>query len=566
MAWGGKGSGGAGGRTTGEDFAERIASGACESLFVMPMRRFGARDAELVGAALASAPPSFKELGAGGHDIGTEGAAAIGAGLAGSRSLRSLSIGHRGMGDAGVAALSEGLMQNTGLTRLDLELKGAGAAGAAALAGVLERHPTLEALVVARNSLGDAGIASLAAAAAKNPAAALTELDARACGFGSAGLGALAAALASCALKKLNVSDNALGPADAAGGAGAAAAGGAGAAAAGGTAATGDAASALAEFGRAVGACKTLEAVEATGCGLNGEFAVALAETLGSNESLVRLRFDGNPAVAGAGIAALSPSLAVSAVRHLALQNCSIGDEGAHTLASALNAAGNTRLEILDLTGCGLALADGTAEALASVHGLQSLRLFNNPLIGDDGSAALFTAWSKATDTAAAAAVAPPPPPKACAQCGALKAGDGTGKLLRCSKCKAVYYCGAEHQRSHWRSHKYVCSKDLKAATEAAALPPMAPVTAVSHVDLGACGISDAGMMLLCGIAQPMVHRGALRLRTLELFGNSFASEEEDAGTARAAAAALRELGVDVAVNKPLSDDTPLPAELATGS
>eukprot|EP00163_Fabomonas_tropica_P013445 TRINITY_DN24980_c0_g1_i1.p1 TRINITY_DN24980_c0_g1~~TRINITY_DN24980_c0_g1_i1.p1 ORF type:complete len:162 (+),score=19.98 TRINITY_DN24980_c0_g1_i1:209-694(+) len=28
---------------------------------------------------------------------------------------------------------------------------------------------------------------------------------------------------------------------------------------------------------------------------------------------------------------------------------------------------------------------------------------------------------------------------------------------LRCSKCKAVYYCGAEHQRSHWKEHKATC-------------------------------------------------------------------------------------------------------------
>lgn len=30
--------------------------------------------------------------------------------------------------------------------------------------------------------------------------------------------------------------------------------------------------------------------------------------------------------------------------------------------------------------------------------------------------------------------------------------------LLRCSRCKQIYYCGAEHQKQHWTEHRKVCS------------------------------------------------------------------------------------------------------------
>jgi hypothetical protein len=31
--------------------------------------------------------------------------------------------------------------------------------------------------------------------------------------------------------------------------------------------------------------------------------------------------------------------------------------------------------------------------------------------------------------------------------------------LKQCVQCKLVYFCGQEHQRSHWPSHKAVCKK-----------------------------------------------------------------------------------------------------------
>ena len=39
----------------------------------------------------------------------------------------------------------------------------------------------------------------------------------------------------------------------------------------------------------------------------------------------------------------------------------------------------------------------------------------------------------------------------ACAVCGTKE------RLLRCSRCKRVYYCGPEHQRSDFRLHRSEC-------------------------------------------------------------------------------------------------------------
>jgi hypothetical protein len=48
-----------------------------------------------------------------------------------------------------------------------------------------------------------------------------------------------------------------------------------------------------------------------------------------------------------------------------------------------------------------------------------------------------------------------------CANCGMAAAAKGLPKLLRCSKCKSVAYCGAACQRVHWKAggHKAACKK-----------------------------------------------------------------------------------------------------------
>lgn len=48
-----------------------------------------------------------------------------------------------------------------------------------------------------------------------------------------------------------------------------------------------------------------------------------------------------------------------------------------------------------------------------------------------------------------------------------------TDKLLRCSRCKAVFYCTKEHQRSDWKRHRDFCATH-PAARAASASEPLA--------------------------------------------------------------------------------------------
>jgi len=42
-------------------------------------------------------------------------------------------------------------------------------------------------------------------------------------------------------------------------------------------------------------------------------------------------------------------------------------------------------------------------------------------------------------------------PVAACELCGSRET------LMRCSRCRQVWYCGKEHQKSHWKKHKLIC-------------------------------------------------------------------------------------------------------------
>ncbi|XP_075165458.1 zinc finger protein RP-8 [Haematobia irritans] len=57
-------------------------------------------------------------------------------------------------------------------------------------------------------------------------------------------------------------------------------------------------------------------------------------------------------------------------------------------------------------------------------------------------------------DDVAAPEVAPPTT-KLCATCGCLGA-------LQCGRCRKINYCGAVHQRLHWKYHKQQCSTENK--------------------------------------------------------------------------------------------------------
>jgi len=43
-----------------------------------------------------------------------------------------------------------------------------------------------------------------------------------------------------------------------------------------------------------------------------------------------------------------------------------------------------------------------------------------------------------------------------CPVCGSRKGADG-GPLLRCGRCTKEHYCCKEHQKTHWKLHKYLC-------------------------------------------------------------------------------------------------------------
>lgn len=56
-------------------------------------------------------------------------------------------------------------------------------------------------------------------------------------------------------------------------------------------------------------------------------------------------------------------------------------------------------------------------------------------------------------------------PIKDCKNCG-----EREKELLKCSRCKKVYYCGADCQRKNWPTHKLTCSKPQE--TPVQPLPP----------------------------------------------------------------------------------------------
>jgi hypothetical protein len=63
-------------------------------------------------------------------------------------------------------------------------------------------------------------------------------------------------------------------------------------------------------------------------------------------------------------------------------------------------------------------------------------------------------------DQGADAASPPAAAVRMCAWCGVT-----APKLLRCGRCKAAWYCGADHQRAAWKAgHKKQCGTAAAAA------------------------------------------------------------------------------------------------------
>ena len=106
--------------------------------------------------------------------------------------------------------------------------------------------------------------------------------------------------------------------------------------------------------------------------------------------------------------------------------------------------------------GKGLGTTDPASKITATrvnVHAIDEDEYYGNVVVVSDASTA---GPSSAGPSSASAA----PSPDRCTQCGAWAAdlAREDRKLLKCSRCKRVRYCGRECQRAHWRAgHKAEC-------------------------------------------------------------------------------------------------------------
>ena len=127
-----------------------------------------AEGARALAGALSHEKSRVEELLMGGHDVGVDGARALGHAVRASETLTRLAVGHEEFGDEALEALlgfhdepERGLGLGKTLRALDLEWRSLGPRGAAALA----RAPPARALTelnLARNKLGDEGVEALA--------------------------------------------------------------------------------------------------------------------------------------------------------------------------------------------------------------------------------------------------------------------------------------------------------------------------------------------------------------------------------------------------------------------
>ena len=73
----------------------------------------------------------------------------------------------------------------------------------------------------------------------------------------------------------------------------------------------------------------------------------------------------------------------------------------------------------------------------------------------------------------------PEAPGEVCAACGATPR-----KLLRCSRCKQVWYCSTACQKRHWKQHKPGCGKPPPPPPAPAPAPPAPPANAEPQVTM----------------------------------------------------------------------------------
>lgn len=190
------------------------------SLVILRHRQFGPGEAVRVATAIRST--SLTELRCSGHEIGVEGARALGEAIAASTSMRVVDAGAN-LGDDGAAALAVCLRCAT-LECLELENKSVGDRGVAALASELATS-SLRTLQLSRNTFRDIQPLVDAVATSKLEALDVSDNDCESHAFLGTGIeelqcrrtrfDAVAAARLTWTVRRLDVSDCSLASLDA---------------------------------------------------------------------------------------------------------------------------------------------------------------------------------------------------------------------------------------------------------------------------------------------------------------------------------------------------------------
>ena len=361
------------------------------SLHLMPSRKLDGAGCVKLCSALSEAPATLTELDLSGHDVGEDGAHAVGALLATAGcTIERLGLGSAAFGAGGVEALAAGVSSGScALRSLDLEHRGLDAAGADALARLAHSAlPHLSSLTLSRNPLGDAGLQPLlelhSSGAAAAPLARVRELDVSDTQLGPVGAAALAEAAERgllAALAVLRASANPIGD---------------------------DGGAALAQLLLAGGG--RLSHLSARECGIGPAGAASIGRAAGQRPPPELLDLEARLRPRGSA----PPSSACQPPLLAPQDNGDIGDAGCEALANGLGGGGGGGGAALDLRLGGCGCADGGAVAIgaaggciaalslprsklgpagaAAVLGLQGLRrlsLFANPSVGGEAEAEL---------------------------------------------------------------------------------------------------------------------------------------------------------------------------------